>query len=134
MDLIRERVPHIFPKDISKQPDKIFLLAGGNDAEDSTTDSTINDYDRLIRTILEASPHSKLILGPIPPRKNDPVVNGRISEVNDYLKDRGLRRDNVQFAAGVAPVDSNMFTKKLVHFNQKGKSLLASRLKPFLVD
>ena len=131
--MIRDRAPHLFSKDIAKQPDKILLLAGGNDAEDSTVDRTINSYEGLIRDIRTVCPQSKILLSSIPPRYNDRVVNSKIKEVNEYLEDRGKRRDNVEFV-DVAPVESNLFTSKKLHFNQKGKSLLASRLKPFLID
>lgn len=133
IDLIRERVPHLFSKDISKQPDKIVLQAGGNDAEDLTADRTINAYEGLIRDVRKVCPRSKIIISSIPPRKNDRTINNKIKEVNEYLEDRGKRNDNVQFV-DVVPVDPDMFTAKKVHFNKKGKSLLASRLKTFLVD
>ena len=133
LDLIRERVPHIFSKDINKQPDKVFVLAGGNDAEDSTTDLTINGYEGLIREIRTACPRTKIIISSIPPRKNNSAINHRIKEVNSYLKDRGLRNDNVQFV-DVVPVDSNMFTQKLVHLNRNGKVEFAKRLQPFLAN
>ena len=133
IDLIRDRVPHIFSKDTTKQPDKIFVLAGGNDAEETTTDRTINGYEGLIRDIRTACPRSKILISSIPPRKNDRVINSRIKEVNEYLADRGQRKDNVQFV-DVVPVESDLFTAKKVHFTQKGKSLLASRLTPFLID
>ena len=133
IDLIRERVPHLFSKDISKQPDKIVILAGGNDAEETTADRTINSYEGLVRDIRKVCNHSKILLNSIPHRKNDSKTNRKIDEVNDYLADRGQRKDNVQFM-NIAPVESHFFTSKKVHFNQRGKSLLASRLKPFLVD
>lgn len=133
LDLIRERVPHIFSKDINKQPDKVFVLAGGNDAEDSTTDLTINGYEGLIREIRTACPRTKIIISSIPPRKNNIAINRRITEVNSYLKDRGLRNDNVQFV-DVVPVDSNMFTQKLVHLTRSGKVEFAKRLQPFLAN
>ena len=49
------------------------------------------------------------------------------------LKDRGLRNDNVQFV-DVVPVDSNMFTQKLVHLNRNGKVEFAKRLRTFLAN
>ena len=133
IDLIRERIPHLFPRDISKQPDKIVLLAGGNDAEDSTADRTMNAYEGLIRDVKKVCPQSKILISSIPPRKGNRVINNKIEEVNDYLKDRGQRKDNVKFV-DIVPVEPDMFTYKKVHFNQRGKSLLASRLKSFLVD
>ena len=133
LDLIRDRVPHIFPKDPSKQPDKIVLLAGGNDAEEFSADRVTNEYDGLIRDIRKVCLHSQIILSSIPFRKNDSKTNGKIMDVNDYLKDRGQRRDNVLFA-DIAPTDSSMSTYKKVHFNNKGKSEFAKGLKPFLIN
>ena len=88
-------------------------------------------YEKLVRTIRDTCPRTKIIISSIPPRKNNRAINDRISEVNDYIKDRGLRNDNVQFV-DVAPVDSNMFVKDKVHFNKYGKSEFAKRLQPFL--
>ena len=133
LDLIRERVPHIFSKDVSKQPDKILLLGGGNDAEESSVDRTINSYDGLVRDIRKLCPQSKIIISAIPPRKDSNIINKRIKEVNEYLYDRGQRNDFVEFV-DVVPTESNLFTKKKVHFNSEGKSIFASRLKPFLLD
>ena len=133
LDLIRERVPHIFSKDAEKQPEKILLLAGGNDAEETSADMTMNEYEGLVRDIRKICPRSKIILSAIPPRKNNKVINDKITEVNDYLYDRGQRKDNVYFV-DVVPKDSKLFTNKKVHFNDEGKSLFASNLKPFLMD
>ena len=133
LDLIRERVPHIFPKDVSKQPDNILLLGGGNDAEESSVDRTINSYDGLVRDIRKLCPQSKIIISAIPPRKDSNIINKRIKEVNEYLYDRGQRNDFVEFV-DVVPTESNLFTKKKVHFTSEGKSVFASRLKPFLLD
>ena len=72
-------------------------------------------------------------LSSIPPRKNDNIINNKIKEVNEYLADRGQRNDNVQFV-DVVPKEPKYFTSKKVHFKPIGISLLASRLKPFLVD
>ena len=131
LELIRERVPYIFSKDINKQPNEVLLLAGGNDAEETTTDRTINEYEGLIRDLRTACPRTKIIVSSIPPRKNDSSINHRIKEVNEYLRDRGLRGDNVKFV-DVIPVESNMFTKKQVHLNDNGKQEFARRLQPFL--
>ena len=133
IDLIRDRVPHLFSKELNKQPDKILVLAGGNDAEDTTVDRTINGYEGLVRDIRNACPQSKILISSIPPRKNNKVINDKIDEVNEYLADRGQRKDNVKFI-DVVPKDSQLFYSDKVHFNKKGKSLLASRLKPFLID
>lgn len=131
LDMIRERIPHIFSNDTSKHPDKIVLLAGGNDAEETTADLTINAYEGLVRTVKQVCPHSQVIISSIPPRKNSRIINDKIKEVNDYLKDRGQRNDNVIFADAV-PTESSMFTHKKVHFNSIGKSEFAQRLRPFL--
>ena len=133
LDLIKERVPDIFSKDVNKQPNEVLVLAGGNDAEDSTTDLTINSYEGLIREIRVACPHAKIIISSIPPRKNNRAINHRIKEVNDHLRDRGLRNDNVQFV-DVIPIEPNMFTQKLVHLNRNGKVEFAKRLQPFLAN
>ena len=133
LDEIRARVPNFFSKDTSKQPEKVFLLAGGNDAEASTADRTINAYDGLIREVRKACPRAKIIVSSIPPRKNNSIINGKIKEVNDYLKDRGQHRDNVQFV-DVVPTSLDMFTYKKVHFNSEGKSSFATRLKSYLLD
>ena len=133
LDDIRARVPNFFSSDISKQPDKVVLLAGGNDAEASTADRTINAYDGLVRDVRKACPQAKIIISSIPPRKNNSIINGKIKEVNDYLRDRGLRRDNVQFV-DAAPTNLDMFTYKKVHFNDSGKSEFVRRIKSYLVD
>ena len=133
LDEIRDRVPNFFSKDYNKQPDKVFLLAGGNDAEATSVDRTINSYEGLVRDVRKACPRAKIIISSIPPRKNNSIINERIKEVNDYLKDRGQRRDNVQFV-DVVPTDLDMFTYKKVHFNNKGKSEFARRLKSYLSD
>ena len=133
LDLLRERVPHIFSKDASKQPDKVVLLAGGNDAEETSADLTMNEYEGLVRDIRSVCPSTKIILSAIPPRKNNKTINDRIDEVNGYLYDRGQRKDNVYFV-DVVPKDSKMFTKKKVHFNDEGKSVFAKNLKPYLMD
>ena len=95
LDLIRERVPFIFSKDVRKQPDNILLLAGGNDAEETTVDLTINSYEGLVRDIRKICPQAKILLSAIPPRKNNITINKKIEEVNDYLKDRGQRNDRL---------------------------------------
>ena len=133
LDEIRDRVPNFFSKDYNKQPDKVFLLAGGNDAEATSIDRTINSYEGLVRDVRKACPRAKIIISSIPPRKNNSIINERIKEVNDYLKDRGQRRDNVQFV-DVVPTNLDMFTYKKVHFNNKGKSEFARRLKSYLSD
>ena len=133
IDLIRDRVPHLFSKDVTKQPDKILVLAGGNDAEETTADRTMNSYEGLVRDIRKVCPQSKILISSIPPRKNDNIINNKIKEVNEYLADRGQRNDNVQFV-DVVPKEPKYFTSKKVHFKPIGISLLASRLKPFLVD
>ena len=133
LDLIRERVPHIFPKDVRKQPDNILLLAGGNDAEETTVDLTINSYEGLVRDIRKVCPQAKIILSAIPPRKNNVTINKRIEKVNEYLSDRGQRNDFVEFV-NVVPTESKLFTAKKVHFNSEGKSTFATSLKPFLLD
>ena len=78
-------------------------------------------------------PQSKIIISAIPPRKDSNIINKRIKEVNEYLYDRGQRNDFVEFV-DVVPTESNLFTKKKVHFTSEGKSVFASRLKPFLLD
>ena len=133
LDLIRERIPFLFSKDVTKQPDDVLLLAGGNDAEETSIDRTINEYEGLIRDLRTACPTTRIIVSSIPPRKNDRAINHRIKEVNDYLRDRGLRGDNVKFV-DAAPVASSMFTRKLVHFNSEGKREFAKRFQSFLAN
>ena len=133
LDLIRERVPFIFSKDVRKQPDNILLLAGGNDAEETTVDLTINSYEGLVRDIRKICPQAKILLSAIPPRKNNITINKKIEEVNDYLKDRGQRNDNVEFV-NVVPTQPDLFIYDKVHFNNKGKSIFARRLQPFLIN
>ena len=133
LDLLRDRAPHIFSNEVNKQPDKILLLAGGNDAEESSVDMTINEYEGLVRDVRTICPQAKIIISAIPPRKDSSIINNKIKEVNDYLYDRGQRKDNV-FFVDVVPKESNLFTKKKVHFNDEGKATFARNLKPFLID
>ena len=125
---IRQRVPHIFK---SSRPDKIVLQAGGNDAEATTVDLTINEYVGLVRDVKRLCPQSEILISAIPPRKNNQTINRKINEVNSYLKE--LRIENVKFI-NVAPTNQNMFTNKKVHYNRKGKSQFARNLRPYLID
>ena len=86
-----------------------------------------------MRDIRRICPQTKIIISSIPPRKNNRAINSKIRQVNDYLNDRGKRKDNVSFV-DVVPTEPQYFTGKKVHFNDKGKSLFASGLKPFLTN
>ena len=130
---LRKRVPYVFPSQPECQPDNIALLCGGNDSEDSSFDKTVIEYEGLIRDVRRACPRSKIILCSVPPRKDNRTINDRITKLNKYLCRRGDQNDNVIYA-DVAPTDPKMFTKKKVHFNDKGKSEVARLLKPFIMD
>ena len=68
-----------------------------------------------------------------PPRKTNQTVLRRITEVNEYLKDRAKLNDKVYFI-DVVPKDYAMFTKDQTHFNVKGVNELARAMRCALVN
>ena len=129
---IRQRVPHIFPKNGAKTSN-IVLLCGGNDASKRQVDTVIDDYENLIKECRRECPNANIILSSIPPRKNNQTVLGKITEVNEYLKDRAKLNDKVYFV-DVVPKDYAMFKKDKTHFNQKGLNELSRAMRCALLN
>ena len=129
--LIRSRVPHIFPKDNGTK--KVVIQCGGNDAENKDPDSMIDQYEGLIKDIRRQLPNAEILLSTIPHRGKDNEINRTISYVNDYLQDRGKRKDRVRMI-DVVPKLPKYFTKDLVHCNESGKQLYTNNVTTSLVN
>ena len=129
---IRQRVPHIFPKNGTK-PANVVLLCGGNDAAKRPSDTVIDDYENLIKEVKRECPNSNIILSSIPPRKTNQTILDKITDVNDYLKDRAKLSDKVYFV-DVVPKEYSMFKKDKTHFNRKGLNELARAMRCALIN
>ena len=134
LPIIRSRVSHILPSNLKNKPINIILQCGGNDCEMNTEDQVIDEYEGLIKDVRRQCPASKILLSTIPPRKNDKDVLTKIQNVNDYLRDRGLYRDNVN-TIDVTPKSYEVFfNKDQVHFNDRGLSLYAKNMQQELLN
>ena len=110
---------------LKTKPANIVVQTAGNCCDDFkiSTEKIIENYETIIQEIRNASPSSRIICSSIPPRRDNPWVNLRIKQVNDYLRTRGeLKIDNVLFIDVVPKNMKTMFRQDKVHFNAKGKA------------
>ena len=123
---IRSRVQNILPKDDSHKV--VLLQCGGNDVENYHVDRVIDQYEGLIKDVRIQCPNAEIVLSAIPPRRNNKATLRNIRYVNDYLRDRGMRKDGVK-TIDVVPKLPRYFLRDQVHFNDKGKQLYADNIK-----
>ena len=123
---IRSRINSVLP--LGDRPRQVVLQVGGNDLENHRPDQVIKQYDGLIHQVKSRCSNSTTILvGKIPPRRQPGVVRDGINKVNTYLRNRGMKGDNVKFV-DCCPSFPHQFKRDRVHFDKNGTSCYADKL------
>ncbi|MFJ8262635.1 GDSL-type esterase/lipase family protein [Rummeliibacillus sp. NPDC094406] len=125
----------------SGQPKRIVLMIGVNDiAKGYSEDQTLKNYDKILSTIKEKSPNTKIIITSVLPVNNElygyRVHNSQIIKLNEGLQELASKHQipmvNIydQFLKG-DQLDSK-YTRDGLHLNGEGYAIWVNALKPFM--
>ena len=123
---LRSRVRSIINP--NKTPKNVVLMCGGNDCEHYPVHDVIKQYEKLIADIrAQCGPNVPVLLCKVPPRGGSVNTSRAIDQLNAYL-DRLVRMHACVHTVDVSPKSPSYFLNDHIHFNGKGKTLIAKKL------
>ena len=103
-------------------------MCGGNDCEHYPVHDVIEQYEKLIADIrAQCGPNVPVLLCKVPPRGGSVNTSRAIDQLNAYL-DRLVRMHACVHTVDVSPKSPSYFLNDHIHFNGKGKTLIAKKL------
>lgn len=107
-----------------RSQDIIVLMAGTNDFENT---GRCNGFTDELDSFLDNTSNSKIILVGLPSRHDLPSLNPTVADVNNELLTLSHRHKHVSFVS-LQSLTRQSFTKRGLHLNLSGKSILANLL------
>ncbi len=121
---IRDRVPNMM---CGLKNDYVVLAGGGNNIPDESVKVCVQNIGLLVATALAHNEKSHVILPNIPYRYDEPLLNSKIDEVNNMLKQKCDGMNRVTYLHQV--YESADYKRDGLHFNHVGQAKLASTLR-----
>ena len=107
--------------------DYVILAGGANNIPDESVKSCVQNIGLLVATTLAHNERCHVILPNIPYRYDEPMLNSKIDEVNNVLKQKCNGMARVTYLHQM--YESTDYKRDGLHFNRVGQAKLASALR-----
>ncbi len=121
---ITDRVPNML---CGLKNDYVILAGGANNIPDESVKSCVQNIGLLVATTLAHNERCHVILPNIPYRYDEPMLNSKIDEVNNVLKQKCNGMARVTYLHQM--YESTDYKRDGLHFNRVGQAKLASALR-----